>query len=145
MARLLPDSSNRDQSNHTKYMNNIHWELVEGIKTVNIKEIPSLRLTVATLTNKKKLPKTQFKKARQVPVAVAKDENEEILGVAYYKLGDFALGSPYYSYDGTFSTTRSRPTEAIDTRLVLNQRIPDQQLECKDIGMVILFLRLDNN
>jgi hypothetical protein len=126
-------------------MNNIHWELVEGIKTVNIKEIPFLRLTVATLTNKKKLPKTQFKKEKQVPIAVIKNENEEILGVAYYKLGDFALGSPYHSYDGTFSTTGNRPSEAIDTRLVLNQRIPDQELECEDIRKIISTLHLDNN
>ena len=126
-------------------MNNIHWELVEGIETVNPKEIPFLRLAVGTPTNKKKLPKALFEKAGLVPVAMAKNENEEILGVAYYKPGDFAPDSRSYSYDGTLSTVRDRPPDAIDTRLVLNQRIPDQQLECQDIGNIISTLHLDNN
>ncbi|MEG4064951.1 hypothetical protein [Microcoleus sp. SVA1_A1] len=132
-------------------MKNIHWQLVEGIETVNPKEIPFLRVTALAFAENE-LPKTHFQEAGEVPIALAlrsniamvKDENEEILGVAYYKPEDFASNSPYYSYDGTFSTARNRPNEAIDTRLVLNQRIPDQELECKDIGNIISTLHLDN-
>lgn len=126
-------------------MKNIRWQLVEDTETVNTKAVPFLRVVAITLTNKKKLAKTPFKRAGKIPVAVAKDENEEILGVAYYQPRDFALNSPYHSYDGTFSTASHRPSEAIDTRLVLNQRIPDQQLECNDIENIISTLHLDNN
>lgn len=125
-------------------MKNIHWQFVDGIETVNTKEIPFLRVAAVGLTNKKKFPKTLLKRF-QVPIALAKNEKEEILGVAYYKPEDFAPKSPYYSYDGTFSTTGNRPTEAIDTRLVLNQSIPDQELECEDIRNIIFTLHLDHN
>ncbi|MEG4420792.1 hypothetical protein QUA70_19695 [Microcoleus sp. LAD1_D5] len=132
-------------------MKNIRWQLVEGIETVNPKEIPFLRVAAVAFAENE-LPKTHFQEAGEVPIALAlrsnialaKDDKEEILGFAYYKLRDFAPNSPY-AYDGTFSTVRNRPADAIDTRLVLNQRIPDQELECKDIGNIIFTLHLDNN
>jgi|GEM_PF-3720937 hypothetical protein len=125
-------------------MKNIHWQLVEGLETVNIKEISFLRVTALALADKNELLKAHFKEAGEVAIALAKDDNEEILGVAYYKLRDFAPNSPY-AYDGTWATARYRPSEAIDTRLVLSQAIPDQELECNDIRNIISTLYLDNN
>ncbi len=92
-------------------MKNIRWQLVEGVETVNPKEIPFLRLT--TLADQNELLQAHFQEAGEVPVAMAKNDKEEILGVAYYKLRDFAPNS-LYAYDGTLATAPNRPSEAID-------------------------------